>query len=297
VNVRAPSWDDLPEVAQLVADCDRADTGRVDMTLDDIRRDWSNPDVDLARDAWLIELDGELAGHGWLWAQAAGRPKSVGFVRPAARGRGVGSELLRRIESRAGELDAELVASYVVTEVAGRLLEKRGFRVAGHFYRMAIELEAPPAPSKLPPDIAVAAFVPGRDDRALHAAVLEAFANEPDFEPEPFERWRERHVVDPSLVPDLWLVARDGDDIAGFALTALSSEGGFLDELGVRAPWRRRGLGYALLTRSFAAAHAHGARRVALGVAADNPTGAVQLYERAGMHIAFHVDRYEKRLR
>jgi ribosomal protein S18 acetylase RimI-like enzyme len=204
---------------------------------------------------------------------------------------------MHRMESRAGELGAELIAHYAVTESAARLLEQRGFRVASHFYRMAIELVAPPAPSALPPGITVAAFVPGRDDRTLHAAVLEAFADEPDFEPEPFERWRERHVVDPSLVPDLWLLARDGDDIAGFALTALSSEGGFLDELGVREPWRRRGLGFALLTRTLAAAHAHGARRVALGVAADNPTGAVQLYERAGMHVAFQVDRYEKRLR
>jgi mycothiol synthase len=209
----------------------------------------------------------------------------------------VGSELLRRLESRARELDAELIANYVVTESAARLLRQRGFRIASHFYRMAIDLTAAPVSSPLPPGIAVGAFVPGRDDQALHAALLEAFANEADFEPEPFERWRERHVADPSLVPELWLLARDGDDIAGFALTALSSEGGFLDDLGVRAPWRRRGLGFALLTRSFAAAYAHGARRVALGVAADNPTGAVQLYERAGMHVAFHVDRYEKRLR
>ena len=48
MNVRPPSWDDLEEVARLVADCDVADTGRIDMTLDDLRRDWSNPDVDLA---------------------------------------------------------------------------------------------------------------------------------------------------------------------------------------------------------------------------------------------------------
>jgi ribosomal protein S18 acetylase RimI-like enzyme len=126
---------------------------------------------------------------------------------------------------------------------------------------------------------------------------MEAFADEPDFEREAFEHWHERRVADPDLDPGLWLLACQDDDIAGFSLASLSSEGGFVDALGVRSPWRRRGLGLALLTRSFAGVYDRGARRVGLGVAADNPTGAVQLYERAGMRVAFRVDRYEKALR
>ena len=295
--VRAPTWDDLGEVARLVAVCDETDIGRVDMTLDELRRDWRSPGSELERDAWLVELGDQLVGYGWLWGRESPQPKSFGFVHPDVRGKGVGSELLRRIESRARELGAGMIAHYAVGEPAAELLEGQGYRAASRFYRMALDLDAPPVVHALPAGIGVRAFEPGRDDRPLHAALTEAFADEPDFEAESFERWRERRVADPSFDPELWLLANDGDSIAGFALASLSTEGGFLDALGVRSPWRRRGLGLALLTRTFADAYGRGARRVALGVAADNPTGAPRLYERAGMSVAFVVDRYEKTLR
>ena len=53
----------------------------------------------------------------------------------------------------------------------------------------------------------------------------------------------------------------------------------------MRRPWRRRGLGLALLLHSFRDFAARGATRVGLGVDAENTTGAVGLYERAGMHV------------
>lgn len=295
--VRAPTWDDLGEVARLVAVCDETDLGRVDMTLDELRRDWRSPGSELERDAWLVELGDQLVGYAWLWGRESPQPKSFGFVHPDVRGKGVGSELLRRMESRARELGAGMIAHYAVGEPAAELLERQGYRAASRFYRMALDLDAPPVVHALPAGIAVRTFEPGRDDRPLHAALTEAFADEPDFEAESFEHWRERRVADPSVDPKLWLLANDGDSIAGFALASLSTEGGFLDALGVRSPWRRRGLGLALLTRTFADAYGRGARRVALGVAADNPTGAPRLYEQAGMSVAFVVDRYEKTLR
>jgi hypothetical protein len=50
------------------------------------------------------------------------------------------------------------------------------------------------------------------------------------------------------------------------------------------------------LTRSFTGLFARGARRVALHVDADSPE-ALRLYHRAGMHIVFQIDHYEKTLR
>ena len=54
--------------------------------------------------------------------------------------------------------------------------------------------------------------------------------------------------------------------------------------LGVRRPWRKRGLGLALLLHSFSAFHRRGQRRVSLGVDAGSLTGALRLYERAGSY-------------
>jgi ribosomal protein S18 acetylase RimI-like enzyme len=67
--------------------------------------------------------------------------------------------------------------------------------------------------------------------------------------------------------------------------------------LGVRRPWRKRGLGLALLHHSFNEFYRRGKRKVGLGVDAQNLTGALRLYEKAGMHVDQAYDTYEKELR
>ena len=53
----------------------------------------------------------------------------------------------------------------------------------------------------------------------------------------------------------------------------------------------------ALLTHAFGALHERGMRRMALGVDAENPTGATRVYERAGMRVSQHYATYSKELR
>jgi ribosomal protein S18 acetylase RimI-like enzyme len=72
---------------------------------------------------------------------------------------------------------------------------------------------------------------------------------------------------------------------------------GWVDTLGVRRPWRKHGLGLALLRHSFSEYYQRGFRKVGLGVDASSLTGAVRLYEKAGMHVHRQYDRYEKVLR
>ena len=66
--------------------------------------------------------------------------------------------------------------------------------------------------------------------------------------------------------------------------------------LGVRKHWRGRGLGRALLLQGFGALYGRGKRVVGLMVDAGNETGAVQLYESAGMRVASREDVYERRM-
>ena len=56
-----------------------------------------------------------------------------------------------------------------------------------------------------------------------------------------------------------------------------------MKDLAVRPSWRGRGLGEALLRAAFAEFRRRGVATVGLKVDADNPTGAVRLYERVGM--------------
>ncbi|MEK6222189.1 MAG: GNAT family N-acetyltransferase, partial [Chloroflexota bacterium] len=97
--------------------------------------------------------------------------------------------------------------------------------------------------------------------------------------------------------PDLWFLAMDGDEIAGVSLCRKWSievkENGYVGTFGVRKPWRKQGLGQALLQHSFQLFHQRDYRKVALHVDASSLTGAVRLYEKSGMHVFRQYDRYE----
>jgi mycothiol synthase len=72
---------------------------------------------------------------------------------------------------------------------------------------------------------------------------------------------------------------------------------GWISTLGVRRPWRRRGLGQALLLTAFNEFYRRGEKIVALSVDAASQTGATRLYERAGMCVYQEFTLYEKELR
>jgi mycothiol synthase len=89
----------------------------------------------------------------------------------------------------------------------------------------------------------------------------------------------------------------DGTEAAAGAVCSVSESIGWVDNLGVRKPWRRQGLGMALLRHAAHVFRSQGISRMALGVDSENPTGASRLYERAGMHIAQRHATYRKVLR
>ena len=101
--------------------------------------------------------------------------------------------------------------------------------------------------------------------------------------------------------PTVWFLAMEGDEIAAVCLCAPrmgdNPEMGVVDELAVRRPWRRRGLGTALLHHAFGEFYHRGHKQVGLGVDAESLTGATRLYEKAGMRVAQQFARYEKELR
>jgi ribosomal protein S18 acetylase RimI-like enzyme len=59
-------------------------------------------------------------------------------------------------------------------------------------------------------------------------------------------------------------------------------EQAWIGDLAVRRPWRKRGLGSALVAGSLRAFAAAGFPYAALGVDAENLTGALAIYERLG---------------
>ena len=131
-------------------------------------------------------------------------------------------------------------------------------------------------------------FRRGEDERAAHEAAEEAFLDHWGGDEEPFEAWLWDKIQSPAadFDPELSILAVDGQEIAGVAFgqprARFDPAVGYIRVVGVRRPWRRRGLARALLLESFAAFHARGTTTVTLHVDAANPTGALALYEGVG---------------
>ena len=106
----------------------------------------------------------------------------------------------------------------------------------------------------------------------------------------PKETWKLYFTDRDSFRPDLSYLVLDGDEVAGFSINFLSPEENerkgvqeaWVGDLGVRRPWRKRGIATALLNQSMLAFKAVGMDYATLGVDTENPTGALGVYERVG---------------
>jgi ribosomal protein S18 acetylase RimI-like enzyme len=150
---------------------------------------------------------------------------------------------------------------------------------------MRIELTAPPASADPPEGVELRALRPG-EERDVWAAHQESFLDAWGHVEQPYDEWHQDRVATPAFDPALWVLADAGGELAGVSLCRMRDGHGWVSVLGVRRPWRRQGLGSALLRESFRRFWERGECVVGLGVDADSPTGAVRLYEREGMHIA-----------
>jgi mycothiol synthase len=295
--VRHPTLADVEAVVELGNAFERAFVGAEGFTAGEIADEWRL--LDLERDAWLVLVpDGRLAGYATLEERGERSFVSDGYVHPELRGLGVGGRLVELAEERARERDALAVQNTIVSsdEAAVAVLERRGYRPIRHFYRMAVELGEDVPEPEWPEGIRVEVF--GESEAlAFHEAIEDAWQDHWDYSPRPFELFRERIIEGSRYDPALWTVARAGDEIAGGTICEASYyEMGWVRSLFVRRPWRRQGLGMALLLNAFRQFHERGERRVGLGVDAESPTGATRLYERAGMHVVEQTTIYRKEL-
>ena len=221
-----------------------------------------------------------------LWLDVRGDPQEL-----------VHEELERRAQERVAAGGVIRAVTYATETDYQAFLAGRGYRHVQTSYRMYVTLDDAPSEVVWPEGIRVRAAT--EDETALvHAVYQETFSEHDWFVPEPFDDF-DHHVS--NVMPDrsLWFVAEDDGEVAGIAICRPHAEGdpasGWVSILGVRRPWRRRGLGEALLLHAFHEFRRRGLARVGLGVEADNATGAVRLYERAGMTIGWEWKVWENR--
>lgn len=292
-SVRAASPSDL-DAAEDIVRAEESVLRGVDAQPVDIADFWRNANFDGA--SWMVERDGAPVGFA-ATIERRGESDCWATVRPEIAGRGVSAWLLARSEQRARAAGSAILHAGCLAENAAAvpLFHQLGYREARHFFQMRIDLEQAPAPST-PAGVEIAPFQ-REDARTFHAALNEAFAEEWGWHAMSFEEWRERRLDAPDTDVSLWFIARHGGEIAGVVRCETRRDGGgWIGALGVLEPWRRRGVGRALLLHAFSEFHRRGAPHVGLGVDAENPTGATRLYESAGMRVIKEDVVYEKEL-
>ncbi|MGZ8694398.1 MAG: N-acetyltransferase family protein [Gaiellaceae bacterium] len=300
-TIRAPRPDDEPALLELVNAHGRAMWGEDVAGATEVHQWLTDP----ASEEWLAELsDGRLAAFGQLEDPAVDHSLLWGRItlHPELGTDELGDELFDVVERRAAELgaaDAVLRASCAAPdERIAALYRRRGLGPVRHFFRMIAELDEPPQQPVWPDGLELRPVGAG-DHEAVFIADEEAFQDHWGYVRVAFDTWA-HWMTGGAYDPSLWFVAYDGDEIAGYAICQPEEGGdpalGWVEVLGVRRQWRRRGLALALLLHAFGEFHRRGHTRVGLGVDTENTTGAVGLYEKAGMRPVRQFDAYEKAL-
>lgn len=289
---------DAPRVTALLNEISRAHYGEAELTEVEVTRwfGFEKLEVMLAEDD-----EGAAVGYGDRYRQDE-RDRSWLDVRALHGHEQAGALLLAELERRSlPDVDpGGRAMTWIASVDAGmrEIVTAAGYDHIRSSFRMTIDLDELERPEW--PDGIIVSSYDLADEAAVYAAHQEAFRDHWEHRDEPLEEWREWLVEAPTFDPSFWFLARDGDEIAGLSLCRVDLSGdrkhGFCSVLAVRRAWRRRGLGLALLRHSFVEMERRGMTRASLGVDAENLTGAVALYERAGMRVARRNDCWQKKL-
>ncbi|MFC2079719.1 GNAT family N-acetyltransferase [Candidatus Bipolaricaulota bacterium] len=316
-TARPASVDDIDAIVDIVNQYGIQLTGEALYPPEYVRRFLTLPGFDLADSSKLVfSPRGSISGLGLVmdiqapYVQVSG----WGLVPEAEQGRGIGSTLHTWIESRARKAIAKAPEGTRVALMqtvfdqdgpAKAHLERLGYEQTRHFWRMAVDLDqALPSPS-WPDGIAVQNVDLRKDLEHSLRAANEAFRDhyghvDGDFEQQ-LERQQHNVENDPEYTSDLSFLALDNEEIAGVCFcsprSGTDTSAGYVNSLAVLRPWRKRGLGLALLLHAFHVLREMGKVRAALHVDAESPTGATRLYEKADMHVDQLSHEYQLELR
>jgi len=257
-----------------------------------------NPYTDMV----FAEVGGQTVGYGrcW-WEEQIDGPlvySLLAHLLPAYRNNGIRRDILHRMESRLQQIGAKHQAKHQkvlqaeVNETEShwaQLLESEGYKIVRYGLKMVRPNwdNIPDCP--LPEGIVIRSGGKVEEYRQIWDAACEAFRDnwgESECTEVEYAEWR----GEPTFQPPLWRVAWADNEVAGGVLNfILKNENeeygrkrGYTETIFVRRPWRGRGLAKALISRSFLAHQKAGMTEAALGLDADNLSGALHLYHHMG---------------
>jgi GNAT superfamily N-acetyltransferase len=289
--------------------------GGFSQSIEEYEKEWLMFGFHPETDCYAAWIDGQIAGYVEVrvFRSIPVRPNMYGYVRPAFRGRGIGSNLLAWARERAAQYIPQCPPEARVTlngfsprEEGRQLLLDHGYVQTRQSYTMAIDFDDYQHPlPELPAGFRFQSMAEGATLEDMVYLYQETFRDHRGAIDEPLEaalgRWQS--ILDARVGIDPHMIVRvlHGDIPAGMMFAFPTDEGdqetAFIETLGVMPAYRKRGLGMALVRLGFHLAQARGRKHLLLGVDGASLTGAVRLYERAGMYIktVYHVLELEIR--
>ena len=277
---RPLTLDDAEAVTALITAEELNDVGAVDVSVEDVVAEWQRPSYDVAASSLgVFDQQSRLVAYADLVHPDFGYTG----VLPTARGHGIGSALADWLEALARSRGSDLLSNQVPHGgPAHRLLTARGYRERWTAWDLELPEGAEIAAQPLPDGYAIREARP--DEHEEFYEVIETA----------FSDWREKGRIEdfasmvwgrPNHQPWNLRVCTDPEGVlVGATHVHLTGDAGYVARIGVRKDRRGRGLGGAMLADAFTLTRLHGAVRCYL--ATDSRTGALALYEKAGMQVS-----------
>lgn len=319
IDIRTFHRQDIAALVKLINEADAVDRKERATTIADLEHRLSFPCVHPETDFYVAWEDGQAVGYVGLQLSMGATPSGSivncwGVVHPQRRRQGLGRRLLEAAELRGGEIVAQAgegpanMQCVAHEDEAGSiaLFESRGMRRVRYFVNLARAIGNGLPPLIVPDGIRLRQFR-GNDDLEVvwrvEGLAFRDHWNATEAALEDFVHW----VTLDYFRPELWFLAEEEatGKVVGLGLNMINPDWiaktgrqeGYVDTLAVLREHRQRGLGTALLVRSLRALKEAGMEYAHLHADAENLTGAMRLYRRAGFHVRRTLVAYHRKLR
>ena len=306
VEARPIEKTDAEAWAALLAAKEKVDQEGENYDADDLIEELGDPKLNAATDSLALWSGELMVGYGKVRGPDevldVDRVFAEGCVHPEWRGRGLGGGLMTWLTGRATTLHQERhpeapgeigTGAISTNESALKLFAAHGFEACRYFFHMQRDLGAEPMPASPVADgLRLVAFDPTYDE-ALRLTHNEVFLDHWGSTPKDPESWKTWFTGSRAFRGTQSYVVLDGERIAAYVLgyeyvadTAVTGiRELYVGQVGTKRDYRGRGAARAALAQVMTVAQEAGFQRVSLGVDAENPTGALGLYEKLGFQV------------
>lgn len=308
--------DDYAHMLAIIDGSKETDGAERSDTLEDLKRNYEHlTNCDPYKDMLFAEVDGLPIAYSrvfWEHLEEGIRVYTAfGFMLPEWRRKGIGTAMLRSNEARLRQIAAghpedepRFFQTWAAeTEVSANALAKsQGYQPVRYGFEMRRDLSQPLPEAPMPDGLEVRP-VKAEHVRTIFDASQAAFRDHWGYREETWEEFQ-GWLKDPTYMPDIWKIAWDGDQVAGIVLNFINEKEneeyarkrGYTEGISVGRLWRKRGLAKSLIVQSMQMFKEMGFTETALGVDAENTSGALNLYKSLGYQVTKKATTYRKKM-